>query len=58
MSYQPVLHGASPQISPEFPSFGNEMYTSAPVRELAWSAMSGMPRIVSIGVLPAGSPFW
>src|SRR4051795_8245415 len=59
MSYQPVLHGASPQMRPLWPSGGSVRYTSAPVRELAISAMSGTPRALDgIAVLPAGSTFW
>src|SRR4051812_26788021 len=58
MSYQPVLQGASPQRSPLLPSGGSVRYTSAPVRELACSPMSGTPRLSAIGVLPAGSDTW
>src|SRR5690242_21850140 len=58
MSYQPVLHGADPQIRPLCPSGGNVRYTSAPVPALAWNATSGTPRMVSIGVLPLGRTFW
>ena len=59
MSYQPVLHGALPQIRPLFPSGGSVRYTSAPVRELACSPTSGTPRCDDgIAVLPAGSVFW
>src|SRR6266542_1386125 len=59
MSYQPVLHGAEPQIRPLLPSGGSEMKTSAPVRGLDCSPMSGTPRWpLGIGVLPAGSTSW
>ena len=66
-TYQPVLHGAAPHSKPEVPSGGNVMYTSTPVRALAWYATSGTPRILVFGggapellptkVLPAGSVF-
>src|SRR2546421_618366 len=58
MSYQPVLHGLLPQIRPLWPSGGSVMYTRAPVRALAWRATSGTPRLLPIGVLPAGRVFW
>jgi hypothetical protein len=35
------------------------MYTSTPVRELAWYPTSGTPRwLAGIGVLPGGSVSW
>ena len=55
MSYQPL--NGMPTFDP-LPSGGKDRYTSAPVAELACSAMSGTPRAdEGIGVLPAGSVF-
>src|SRR4029077_19398607 len=55
MSYQPVWLMLLP-----LPSGGSDRKTRAPVAELAWSPMSGTPRLdAGIGVLPAGSaPAW
>src|SRR5262245_26949658 len=58
MSYQPVLHGADPQIRPLCPARGSVMYTSAPVPALAWNPTSGTPRMLPIAVLPPGSASW
>src|SRR5438477_4519007 len=50
-TYQPMLHGlAPPQPVPSaLDPMLSAMYTSTPVRELAWYPMSGTPRMFEFG---------
>ena len=53
-SYQPVLHGALPHCRPPFRA--RERHVDQHARSgLACSPMSGTPRELPTGVLPAGS---